>query len=75
VIQSLSVVLLCGALALHVWATETLGKVFALQSTAYGAIMDVLQDNLVQVTYLEAHGGVTHSSQHNTSVQHIVAPG
>ncbi|KAL0049685.1 hypothetical protein WJX82_007625 [Trebouxia sp. C0006] len=28
VIQSLSVVLLCGALALHIWATETLGKAY-----------------------------------------------
>ena len=74
-IQSLSVVLLCGALALHIYATETLGKVYILKATANAAIIAMLQDSLVLITHLEAHGEVTHSPQHNTSVQHIVAPG
>jgi len=73
VIQCLSAVLLCGALALHIWATETLGKVYILKSTAYAAIIDVLQDN-VSAGYSLGSAWRSHWYLHNTSVQHIVAP-
>ncbi len=64
VIQCLSVVLLCGALALHIWATETLGKVYILKSTAYAAIIDMLQDN-VGAGYSLGGAWRSHSYHHN----------